>query len=139
VEWLLVVYLLVGVALTLRLATYIAPLQPTWMQQEVDFRWAMSFLIYSLMWPLNVGRDRYDKGSLSMPLHVDLATRALRLWNERHTITEMAILLSRPEDEVREALAMLGVVKGPVLPAATLTLVKRYTDETHQKPSQKQS
>lgn len=138
-EWLLLAYLLVGVALTLRLTTYIAPLQPTWMQQEVGIRYAMSFLVYALMWPLNVGCDRYDRGSLSMPHHVDLATRALNLWNERHTITEMAVLLSRPESEVREALAMLGVVKRPAPIAATLTLVKKQSDELHENSARKRS
>jgi hypothetical protein len=128
-KWLLLAYLLVGVAVTLRFTTYIAPLQPTWMQQAVGIRFVMSFLAYALMWPLNVGRVRHDKGSLSMPLHVDLATRALRLWNERHTITEMAVLLGRPEDEVREALVMLGVARRPAPVAATLTLVKKHADE----------
>jgi len=134
--WLLLAYVLVGVAITLRLTTYIAPLQPTWMQQVVGIRYAMSFLLYALMWPFNVGRDRYDKESQSMPLHVDLATRALHLWNERHTITEMAVLLRRPEDEVREALVMLGVVKGPAPVAATLTLVKEHSDELPESSSQ---
>lgn len=48
-----------------------------------------------------------------MPLHLDLATRVLRFYHEGRTITEMAVLLSRPEDEVREALTMLGVAKAP--------------------------
>ena len=135
-EWLLLAYVLVGVALTLRLTAHIAPLQPTWMQQEGGIHYAMSFLVYALMWPVNVGRDRYDKGSLSMPLHVDLATRALHLWNERHTITEMAVLLRRPEDEVREALVMLGVVKGSAPIAATLRLVKKHSDELHENSAQ---
>ena len=46
-----------------------------------------------------------------MPLYLDLATRVLRLCHEGRTITVMAVLLSRPEDEVREALTMLGVVR----------------------------
>jgi hypothetical protein len=138
-EWLLLAYLLVGAALTLRLTIYIAPRQRTWMQQEVGIRYAMSFLVYALMWPLNVGPDRYVKGSLSMAFHVDLATRALHLWNERHTITEMAALLKRPEDEVREALVMLGVMKGPASIATTLTLVKRHTDEFHENSAQRRS
>jgi hypothetical protein len=48
-----------------------------------------------------------------MPLYLDLATRLLRLYQEGRTITEMAVLLSRPENEVREALTMLGVAKAP--------------------------
>ena len=59
--WLFFSYLLVGVALTLRWIGNIAPLQPTWMQQETGIRYAMSFLMHALMWSLNVGRDRYDK------------------------------------------------------------------------------
>jgi hypothetical protein len=136
-EWLLLAYVLVGIANTLRLTTYIAPLQPTWMQQVVGIRYAVSFLVYALMWPLNVGRDRYDRGSLAMLVHADLASRALQLWNERHTITEMAILLSRPEEEVREALAMLGIIKRPASMAPILRLVEKHTDEVQQSAGQK--
>ena len=63
-----------------------------------------------------------------MPLHADLATRALRLWHQRRTITEMAVRLSRPEHEVREALAMLGVVKAD-----------EHVDELDEEPPQKRS
>lgn len=59
--WLLLGYLLVGVALTLRLSGNIAPLQPTWMQRETGIRYAVSFLVHSLVWPLHLGRDRYDE------------------------------------------------------------------------------
>ena len=138
-EWLLLAYVLIGIALTLRLTTYIAPLQPTWMQQVVGIRYAVSFLVYALMWPLNVGRDRYDRGSLAMLVLADLASRALQLWNERHTITEMAILLSRPEEEVREALTMLGILKRPASMAPTLWLVTNDADDLRQTSAQKRS
>ena len=51
----------VGVALTLRLSCNIAPLQPTWMQLETGTRYALPFLVDSLVWPLHLGRDRYDE------------------------------------------------------------------------------
>ena len=60
-EWLLLVYWLIGVMLTVRLIGNIAPLQPTWMQREPGLRYAMSFLIHALMWPIHLGRDRYDE------------------------------------------------------------------------------
>ena len=63
-----------------------------------------------------------------MPLYLDLATRVLRLCHEGRTITEMAVLLSRPEHEVREALAMLGVVKAD-----------EHMDELDERPPQKRS
>jgi len=58
-----------------------------------------------------------------MPVHPDLPTRVLHLWHERRTVTEMSVLLGRPEDEVCEALVMLGVVKAPGPFAATRMFV----------------
>jgi hypothetical protein len=60
-EWLLLIFLLAGVVLTLRSTTSIAPLQPTWMQREIAIRYAMSFLVHTIVWPLHLGRDRYDE------------------------------------------------------------------------------
>ena len=60
-EWLHLVYWLIGVMLMVRLIGNIAPLQPPWMQREPSLRYAFSFLIHALMWPIHVGRDRYDE------------------------------------------------------------------------------
>jgi hypothetical protein len=59
-EWLLLVYWLIGIGLTVRLTGNIAPLQPTWIHGNPGLRYAMSFLIHALMWPIHLGRDRYD-------------------------------------------------------------------------------
>jgi hypothetical protein len=45
--WLLLVYWLIGVMLTVRLIGNIAPLQPPWMQREPGLRYALSFLIHA--------------------------------------------------------------------------------------------
>ena len=64
-----------------------------------------------------------------MPLYLDLATRLLRLYHEGRTITEMAVLLSRPEDEVHEALTMLGVVKTSGPCGSTRKVIDEHTEE----------
>lgn len=69
-----------------------------------------------------------------MPVHADLPTRMLHLWHERRTVIEMSALLDRPEDEVREALVMLGVVKAPEPFATTRMFSDHHMNELQAKP-----